>query len=147
MNLLETLQKATEAGIKFNPEKCKIKQQKIEYFGHIVSPKGVISCHKKVKAIMEMPAPTNKQELQSFLGTINFLATHIPNLSKHTYLMRGLMKKDTHFIWTNDMTQEFNDIKNLIAKSIELVHFDPNKPAIIETDASVKGLGAVLIQD
>jgi hypothetical protein len=61
--------------------------------------------------------------------------------------MRGLMKKDTHFIWTNDMTQEFNDIKNLIAKSIELVHFDPNKPAIIETDASVKGLGAVLIQD
>jgi predicted transcriptional regulator len=85
MNLLETVQKATEAGIKFNPEKCKIKQQKIEYFGRIVSPKGVIPCHKKVKAIMEMPAPTNKQELQSFLGTINFLATHIPNLSNtHT---------------------------------------------------------------
>jgi len=30
---------------------------------------------------------------------------------------------------------------------VSLTHFDPNKPAVIETDASLKGLGPELIQD
>lgn len=34
-----------------------------------------------------------------------------------------------------------------MANAVKLIHYDPNKPAVIETDASLKGLGAVLIQD
>ena len=45
------------------------------------------------------------------------------------------------------MQKELNTIKNDIASAVELIHYDPNKPAIIETDASLKGIGAVLIQD
>ena len=37
INLLETMQKAKTAGIKFNPNKCNIKREKVEYFGRIVS--------------------------------------------------------------------------------------------------------------
>ena len=33
IHLLETVQKATNAGIKFNLHKCQIKKRKIEYFG------------------------------------------------------------------------------------------------------------------
>ena len=43
------------------------------------------------------------------------------------------------------MQLEF-EVKKAIASSVHLTHFDPNKPAEIETDASPKGLGAVLIQ-
>ena len=45
------------------------------------------------------------------------------------------------------MQKELNTIKNDITSAMELIHYDPNKPAIIETDASLKGIGAVLIQD
>ena len=45
------------------------------------------------------------------------------------------------------MQKELDTIKKDIANAVKLIHYDPNKPAVIETDASLKGLGAVLIQD
>jgi len=147
IHLLETIDRARAAGIKFNPDKCRVKKRKIEYFGRVISSNGVEPCQKKVNAILQLASPTNKQELQSFFGTVNFMSTFIPNLSKKTHLMRGLLKKDVHFVWTSDMQQEFETIKQVIANAVSLTHFDPNKPAVIETDASLKGLGAVLIQD
>ena len=132
--------------MKFNPEKCAIKKQEIEYFGRVISPRGVTPCPKKVKAILSLVAPSDKQELQSLLGTVNFMATFAPNLMKKTFLMGSLLKRDTHFVWTSDMQGEPDCIKRDIANAVQLVHYDPKKPAIIETDASQKGLGAVLVQ-
>jgi len=54
----------------------------MEYFGRIINPQGVRPCPKKVKAITALAAPTDKQELQSLLGTVNFMTTFIPNLIK-----------------------------------------------------------------
>ena len=45
------------------------------------------------------------------------------------------------------MQKELDTIKNNIANAVQLTHYEPNKSAVIETDASLKGLGAVLIQD
>ena len=47
----------------------------------------------------------------------------------------------------SDLQRELHAIKNNIAPAVELIHYDPNKPAIIETDASLKGICAVLSQD
>ena len=52
--------------------------------------------------IMMLAAPTDNQELQNLLGTINVMSTFIPNLTKKTHLMRGLLKLDVQFIWTSD---------------------------------------------
>ena len=147
IHLLETVEKAQQAGLKFNPDKCVIRKQRIEYFGRIITPQGIEPCPKKVKCITTLAAPTDKQELQSLLGTVNFMSTFIPNLTKKTHLTRGLLKRDAHFVWTSDMQKELDTIKEDIASAVQLVHYDPNKPAVIETDASLKGLGAVLIQD
>ena len=87
IHLLETVDKARKAGIKFNPNKCHIKKSKIDYFGRVVSSDGVEPCPKKVSAIVKLIPPENKLELQSFLGTVNFMSTFIPNLSKKTHLM------------------------------------------------------------
>ena len=75
------------------------------------------------------------------------MSTFIPNLTKKTYLMRSRLKCDIHFVWASDMQKELDAIKEDIASAVKLIHYDPNKPAVIETDASLKGLGAVLIQD
>ena len=45
------------------------------------------------------------------------------------------------------MQKELDTIKNEIANAIQLTHYEPIKSVVIETDASLKGLGAVLIQD
>ena len=45
------------------------------------------------------------------------------------------------------MQLELNVVKQAIAEDTQLVHYDPSKSATIETDASLKGLSAVLLQD
>ena len=111
----------------------------IECFARNISPEGVSPCPKKVKAILNLAAPIGKQELQSFLGPVNFLSAFIPNLSRKIFVMHSFWKKDSHFVWTSDMQLEFEEVKKVIASSVQLTHFDPNKPAEIETDASLKG--------
>ena len=46
IHLLETVERACKAGLKFNPNKCYIKKQEIEHFGRIITPQGVKPCHK-----------------------------------------------------------------------------------------------------
>ena len=53
---------------------------------------------KKVQGITEMTVPTDKQQLQSFLGMVNYMGTFIPNLSHHTEPLRAMLKKTTCFI-------------------------------------------------
>ncbi|CAB4003690.1 Hypothetical predicted protein [Paramuricea clavata] len=45
------------------------------------------------------------------------------------------------------MQKELDTIKRDIANVVKLIHYDRTKPVVIESDASPKGLGAVLIQD
>ena len=94
-----------------------------------------------------LAALKDKQELQSLLGTVNFMSAFIPNLTKKTHLMRSLLKRDVHFLWTSDMQKELGTIKNEIVNAVQLTHYEPNKSVDIATDASLKGLGTVLIQD
>ena len=147
IHLLGTVQRTYQAGLKFNPNKCCIKKQEIEYFGRMFTPLGVKPCPKKDKNIAMLAAPKDKQELQSLLGTVNLMSTFIPNLTKKTHLMRSLLKRDVHFLWTSDMQKEPDTIKNEIANAVQLTHYEPNKSAVTETNASLKGLSAVLIQD
>jgi len=147
LHLLETVERAAAAGLKFNPEKCTIKKKKIDYFGRVITPTGVEPCPKKVRSILDLQAPVDKAELSSFLATVNILSSFIANLAQRTHLMRGLLKKNVTFVWTSDMEKEFNGVKKAIADATQLNHYDPNKEAVIETDASKKGLGAVLLQD
>ena len=45
------------------------------------------------------------------------------------------------------MQKELDTITNDIANSVQFTHYEPNKSVVIETDASLKGLAAVLIED
>ena len=124
IHLLETVRRAENAGIKFNPDKCSIKKQEIEYFGRVVSTKGIKPCPKKIQAILNMSPPANKQELQSFLGSVNFMSTFTPNLAQKTHIMRNLLKKDVHFVWTQEMDREFAAIQQAIAEAAKFDSID-----------------------
>ena len=57
------------------------------------------------------------------------MSTFIPNLTKKTNLMCSLLERNSHLVWTSDMQKELNTIRNDITSAVELIHYDPNKPA------------------
>ena len=103
---------------------------------------------KKVQGITEMTVPTDKQQLQSFLGMVNYMGTFIPNLSHHTELLWAMLKKDNVFHWEEQQTRSFQQVKTLIVKANTtlLRYYDRNLPVTVQADASLRGLGACLIQ-
>jgi len=53
-------------------DKCEFKKTMIEYLGVIISHNSIAMDLVKIAGITEWPAPTNKKEVQSFLGFTNF---------------------------------------------------------------------------
>ena len=67
--------------------------------------------------IEEMTPPETKQQLQSFLGMVTYMANFVPHLSHHTEPLRQLLKKDVMFYWDNQLTWSFQEIKTLFKES------------------------------
>ena len=87
-NLIQVLNKCHEIGLKLNPDKCEFGKSEVTFYGNIVSDQGFKPDPHKVDAIVRMPAPTDKTELSSFLGMVNYLAPYIPKLSDCTAVLR-----------------------------------------------------------
>jgi hypothetical protein len=54
------------------PEKCKFEKVRIEYLGVIISHNKVEMDPVKIAGVADWPTPSNKKEVQSFIGFINF---------------------------------------------------------------------------
>ena len=59
-----------------------------------------------------------------------------------------MLKKDNIFHWEEQQTWSFQQVKTLIAKAntTPLRYYDRNLPVTVQADASLRGLGACLIQ-
>ncbi|KAI8511855.1 hypothetical protein Bbelb_109550 [Branchiostoma belcheri] len=141
------LQRARDKCVKLNPEKVVVAAPEVGYFGHILTKDGLKPDPKKVRAITSMKAPTNKAEVMTMLGMVNYLAKFTPNLSEVTAPLRELLREDIEFVWDNKRKQAFADMKKVVAEASTLSYYDPHKEATLQVDASKYGLGAVLMQE
>ena len=101
-----------------------------------------------MKDLIAIPQPSNKTELESFLGIMVYLAKFIPNLSNITGPLRELLEKGVEWTWQDKQEKAFiNTLKAIAATAPVLKYYDANKPVKLATDASNKGFGAVISQD
>ena len=115
-------------------------------FGQTLMKQGLKVDHKKWEGIQQWSTPTNIKELQSFLGSVNYLSKFILYLSDYRQPLQELLKKENDFVWLKPHDDAFNKLKGAIVKDMTLKYFESNLPIYIETDASKKGIGVVLMQ-
>ena len=92
-NIEAALNRAATRNLRLNPDKLIVGEREVDYFGHLISADGLKPDPSKLKAVQEMPPPTNKTELQTMLGMINYLSKFAPKLSETTKPMRDLLKE------------------------------------------------------
>ena len=145
INLFNVVQKE---GLIFNSKKCAIKQESVMFFGGVFSAEGYSPDPEKIQGISEMTPPQMKQELQAFLGAVNYLQTFIPHLSSNTEPLWAL-KKENCFACDKNTNTCFQKIKSQLQKALlrPLGYYDQSKLVTLQCDASLKGLGACIIQD
>ncbi|GFT04917.1 transposon Tf2-9 polyprotein [Trichonephila clavipes] len=71
---------------------------------------------------------------------------YIKNFAKRALPLTDLLRKGTPFEWTSESQEAFDDIKKAILNPPVLALPDPNAELQITTDASSRGIGAVLEQ-
>ena len=145
--LIDVLTKLENAGYRLSETKSKFFKTEIEWIGHRIDQVGIRPLQDKLLAIKELKQPNNEKELKSFLGAIRYLSKYIDNLSAQTDSLRQLLKKNNNWIWTEEHTLAFENLRQKITETPYLAHYKSDYPNVITTDASTKGLGATLWQE
>ena len=142
----EVFQHLIGAGVKLKPRKCRLFHHEAEYLGHIVSEDGLKVSPGKVAAVQEWPQPECVTELRSFLGTAGYYRRFVKNFSTIAAPLHELTKKGVEFNWTPECQRAFEQLKKCLATTPVLNFPVPGATYILDTDASKRGIGAVLSQ-
>ena len=74
-------------------DKMQFKQQKVAYMGHVITSDRLQAVSDKIKAIFNMPVPTDKEGVQRLLGTTNYVQRFANGLADATKPFTELLKK------------------------------------------------------
>ena len=155
-----------EFNLKIKPKKTFFFQSSVLFLGHLLSKDSILPNPEKVSKVKDWPIPTMAKEVHSFLGLASYYRKFIPQFAKWANPLHDLihpivtmMKKHAHvklpplapnlppFKWTTDHLESFNKLKEALTSAPVLAYPNYDKPFILETDASLKGLGTVLTQE
>jgi hypothetical protein len=93
------MKNAEKHGLVFNSSKCDIGVPKITFFGNDYGADGIHPSPEKIQDLRASQEPACKDDLQRFLGFIQFLAPFIPKLADKAAPLRDLLKEDTPWCW------------------------------------------------
>ena len=148
-DLQEVFRRLQEHGLLIRPDKCDFGRDEITFLGYNISSQGIQPLPDRVQAILEYPLPETAKKLQKFLGMINFYHRFIPRAS---VILRGLhtlsrsRPSTKQLAWSEDDKKSFNEVKHLLSRATLLAFPRENAELGLSTDASDKGMGAVLEQ-
>ena len=145
-NVINFLDRCVEHDLHLNPEKIRINVESVPFFGQTLTKDGLQMDANKWQVIQNWLQPKNVKELQSFLGSVNYLSKLIPHLSSFRKPLQDLLKSSNEFVWLKVHDDAFKTLKSAIVKDVTLKYFDSSLPIYIETDALKKGIGVVMLQ-
>ncbi|GFX54427.1 retrovirus-related Pol polyprotein from transposon 412 [Trichonephila clavipes] len=116
-------------------------------YGSSKSCQGVRTDPEKVSAVKNWKRPENLRELRSFLGLCTYYRKFVKGFSNIARPLHKLIESKQKFQWTKDCEDSFLQLKEALTSSPILIYPQPDKPFILDTDASNESVGAVLSQE
>jgi len=148
-DLRKVLECITKHGLKMNPNKSAFGVSAGQFLGFMVHQRGIEISRRSIDTLNKIVAPTNKTELQSLIGKINFIRRFISNLSGKIRAFSPLLKlkANQEFVWGKEQQLALDEIKNYLINPPVLVPPQQGKPfrLYLSTDGMV--IGSALIQE
>ncbi|MCG8429678.1 MAG: hypothetical protein MJA29_00665, partial [Candidatus Omnitrophica bacterium] len=146
-NFLRFMELCRKNNLTLNKDKLQFRQETVSFFGHLWTKDGIRADPKKIAAITSMEFPPDKESCRSFLGMVNYLNRYSPRLAELTHSLRDMCPPEKHYdVKNKEAIRDFHLIQQEVGKEVTLPYFDIKAETTLQTDASQKGLGAVLLQ-
>ncbi|GAA5997935.1 hypothetical protein JCM11641_005979, partial [Rhodosporidiobolus odoratus] len=105
----------------------------------------------KTEKIKNWARPKTVTQVRGFLGIVQYLRKFIPGLAEHTAVLTPLTKKGMtriEHLWGEKEELAFETIKRIVTSLpvLKAIDQDSDEPIWLMTDASQRGVGAVLLQ-
>ncbi|KAJ9567039.1 hypothetical protein OSB04_003005 [Centaurea solstitialis] len=126
--------------------KCKFWLRQLQFLGHVISGDGVSVDSTKIEAIQKWEQPKNPSEVRSFLGLAGYYRRFIRDFSKIAVPLTSLTRKDVKFEWTEAQDKAFQTLKDCLTNAPILALPEGSEDFVVYSDASLLGLGCVLMQ-
>jgi len=142
-------QRLREVNLAARPSKCFLGFRELEYLGHRVGSGQLWPVDSKVDKIRNAALPQTKKELRAFLGLAGFYRRFVPHFSEIALPLTDRTKgfQPTKLDWDKEGELAFQTLKARLCDSPVVCLPCAKLPYVLRTDASEKGLGAVLLQD
>ena len=131
------------------PEKCTFNLHEVKFLGHIVGRGGLRVDPKKVEVVKDWPTPKDATEIRQFLGLTNYFRKFIKDYSSIAAPLMDLTRKDTDIktAWSTLHDEAFLQLKQALTTAPLLALPDFTQPFELVSDASLRGTGAILLQN
>ena len=142
--VLETLRKEQ---LYAKMSKCGFWLKEVSFLGHIVSEEGIMVDPRKIEVILEWKPPRSVTEVHSFLGLTGYYRRFVKGFSMTAAPMTRLLQKNVRFEWSEKYQASFEKLKAFLTEAPVLTQPTFDKEYVIFGDASLNGLGCVLMQE
>ena len=152
LHVRKVLERLQQHQLYVNLKKCEFSTTRVEFLGFIITTDGVTMDQRRVDTVTSWPQPTTYREVQVFLGFVNFFRRFIHHYSQIAGPLSSLLKgsqegvKKGNLEWGEKEAEAFRRLRVAFTEAPLLLHFDPELPIRVETDASAFALAGILSQ-
>ena len=126
--------------------KCEFWLTSVTFLGHIIGADGIRVDMQKIGAVKTWPRPTTPTEVRSFLGLAGYYRRFVEKFASISVPLTRLTQKAAKFQWTDACERSFQLLKDKLTTAPVLTLPEGPDGYVIYCDASVVGLGCVLMQ-
>ena len=147
VHLRAVLEQFMEHGLKLKPSKCNFFRAEISYLGHKVSTAGMEPGTEGLKGIAEIMPPTTYTQVRKFLGATGYFRHFIKGYARIAKPLNDLLQGENSKLKSQslglppDALATFQELKMKCLTAPVLAFADFKKPFLLESDASIEGLG------
>ena len=148
-HIRKVLERLRTAGLTVKARKCHFGTKECQYLGHVVGSGLVKPSPEKLNAVKSFGVPKTKKDVRTFLGLTGYYRRFILNYAEVAAPLTDLTKKSAPktVVWTDACNRAFKELKRRLCEAPVLRTPDFDKKFILQTDASDRGVGAVLSQE
>jgi transposase InsO family protein/predicted aspartyl protease len=139
-------ERLAQANLKLRASKCQLFKTKVRFLGYIVSSAGIATDPEKIRVVANWPTPRNLHEVRSFLGLSGYYRKHVYGYADTAKALHMLTNKQQPFVWGPAQEAAFQKLKHQLISAPVLAAPQDEGKYVLDTDASLVGLGAVLQQ-